>query len=374
MKVLIAGNLVNMGFEIAKSLRNKDVDACLLMPKFPHLHEDPKSMYPSLEEDGYPEWVITFDNHNKSFSWNNWKFQVIREMRKNYDAMIALTEFSIFAMFSGKPYAALSTGSDMRELSFENSLKGLLYRLSYKKARFVIWGEPDKKPLLKKLGIEKKAIFATAPRNIDFKPSLSVKKNNLENKLIIFHPVAQNWRLKQNDVFLRAFVNYCSQRKDVHLIISNRGPDIENAIKILQKNANGCFELVPLLNSEKMHYYYNLADVIVDQFGVGSIGMITVEAMKCAKPVILRLNEELFKNCYETIPPGIINVTTEQSILSVLNELASNKERCKELGKKNIEWVENNWDNDKLTDRYIRICKAIKENNLALVGTANKIE
>jgi len=49
------------------------------------------------------------------------------------------------------------------------------------------------------------------------------------------------------------------------------------------------FEFVPPLNTDDLQYYYNLADVIVDQFGIGSIGMITVEAMKCAKPVILEL-------------------------------------------------------------------------------------
>ena len=373
MKILVAGNLVNMGFEIAKAMREKNEDVYLLMPKFPRIHEDPKSLYPNLEEDGYPKWIITFDNHNKSLSWNNWKFQVIREMRKNYDVIIALTEFSIFAMFSGKPYAALSTGSDMRELSFEKSFKGLLYRLSYRIARFVIWGEPDKRPLLKKLGIEKKAIFATAPRNINFEPR-SVKKNNL-NKFIIFHPVSQNWKLKRNDIFLRAFVKLCDKRNDVYLILSERGHDIKKAKDILSKgNASNSYEFVPLLNSEKMYYYYNLADVVVDQFGAGSIGMIAVEAMKCAKAIILRLDEKLFKSCYKNIPEGIINTNTVEQVFYKLEKLLTKKKILEELGKKNKEWVEKNWDKSKLTERYIKICQAIKQNNLSVITIVDRIE
>ncbi len=374
MKILIAGNLANMGYEIAKAMRKKGADVKLLLPKFPNTYEDPKFMYPKLEQEGFPDWLVRYDNHERSFGLKNWKFQVIKEMRKKeYDVIIALTEFSIFAMFSGKPYGALSTGSDMRELPFERTLKGFLYRLSYKKARAVIWGEPDKFKLLKKLGVLKKSVFTTAPRNIDFKPQ-KVDRNNLKNKFVIFHPVAQDWRLKNNQKFLRAFKKLCDSYDNVHLIISRRGPDLEKAIKILSEGSSSKkFEFVPPLNTNDLQYYYNLADVIVDQFGIGSIGMITVEAMKCAKSVILELDHEAFSRCYKNVPDGLINVNSEDAIYNELKKLVENPNLCDKLGTKNKKWVEENWENDKLSDRYITICRAIKENNLTLVGDPIKL-
>lgn len=369
MKILIAGNLANMGYEIAKAMRKKGVDVKLLLPKYPKKYEDPKNMYPELEQEGFPDWLVRYDNYDRSFGLKNWKFQIIKEMRKKeYDVIIALTEFSIFAMFSGKPYGALSTGSDMRELSFERTLKGFLYRLSYKKARAVIWGEPDKFKLLKKLGILKKSVFTTAPRNIDYKPQ-KVERNDLKNKFVIFHPVSQDWRLKNNQKFLRAFKKLCDSREDVHLIISKRGHDLEKAAKILSEgSSSNKFEFVPPLNTNDLQYYYNLADVIVDQFGIGSIGMITVEAMKCAKPVILEIDHEAFNRCYSSIPDGLINVNSEDAIYNELSNLVENRNLCNEFGIKNMKWVEENWDNDKLSNRYIMICNAIQENNLTLVG------
>jgi len=374
MRILIAGNLANMGYEIAKAMRNKEMDVKLLLPKYPKIYQDPKFMYPQLEQEGYPNWLVRYDNHNRSLGWKNWKFQVIREMRKKeYDVIIALAEFSIFAMFSGKPYGALSTGSDMRELPFERTFKGFLYRLSYKKAKAVIWGEPDKFNLLKKLGISKKAVFATAPRNINFEPQ-KVERNDLKSKLVIFHPVAQNWRLKNNQKFLLAFKKLCDKRDDVYLIISRRGPDIEKAIKILSEgSASEKFEFVPPLNSKDLQYYFNLADVIVDQFGIGSIGMITVEAMKCAKPVILELDLESFNRCYKNSPEGLINVNSEDDILNELNNLAEKRNLCVELGIKNKKWIQENWDNEKLSSRYIMICKAIIQNDLTLVGNPTRL-
>src|SRR5689334_12016058 len=100
MRVLIAGNLANMGYEIANAMRKKNIDVKLLLPKFPLKSEDPKFLYPDLEVGGYPEWLVRFDKQKKGLL-NNWKFQIIKEMRKKeYDLVIALTEFSIFALFS----------------------------------------------------------------------------------------------------------------------------------------------------------------------------------------------------------------------------------------------------------------------------------
>jgi len=197
---------------------------------------------------------------------------------------------------------------------------------------------------------------------------------NLKNKFVIFHPVAQDWRLKNNQKFLHAFKKLCESYDDVHLIISRRGPDLEKAIKILsQGSSSKKFEFVPPLNTDDLQYYYNLADVIVDQFGIGSIGMITVEAMECAKPVILELDHEAFSRCYKNIPNGLINVNSEDSIYNELKKLVENPNLCDDLGTKNKKWVEENWDNGKLSDRYIMICKAIKENDLTLVGDPIKL-
>ena len=373
MRVLVAGNLANMGFEIVKALRMKNIDANLLLPKYSHQSSDPKFMYPDLKKTGYPKWVVTYDNNKRGFGLSNWKVQVIKEMRNNYDVIIALTEFSIFSMLSGKPYGALSTGSDMRELAFEKTLKGFLYRLSYKFSRLIIWGEPDKFELVKKLGLEKKSIFCTAPRNINFQTQ-KIQNDDLKGKFVIFHPTSQHWRIKGNDRFLEAYEKLCSETDDVYLIISERGPDLEKAKEILGNgNAKNNYKFVPSLDVNQMEYYYNLCDAVVDQFGIGSMGMITVESMKYAKPVILELDEKSFRECYHDPPHSLISVNSSDQIYVELKKLIANPKLCKDIGIKNKEWVDKNWDVKKLTNRYIEICEAIKQNNLEIIKERIKI-
>jgi glycosyltransferase involved in cell wall biosynthesis len=360
MKILIVGNLANMGYELANVLNQNGIETKLLLPEFPDYTQDPKSMYPELEENGYPGWLVRFDNKNREIGCNNWKFQVIREMRKKgYDIILALTEFPIFAIFSGKPFVAISTGSDMRELIFKNSLRGVLLRLAYKKAEKVLWSEPDKLPLLEKLNITKKAIFLPIPRNSNIFPQ-KIDKGDLKDKFIILHPTAQDWRIKRNREFILAYDRLCAVRDDIHLIISDRGPDIIEAKKILSSGyARNKFDTIPPLPSAKLQYYYNLADLVVDQFGVGSFGMIAVEAMKCAKPVLMKLHEQLVMKCYKEVPSGIINADTEDEIVKELQKIVANKDLSIELGQKNKKWIERHLDSGILTKKYIEILENI---------------
>lgn len=361
MKILIAGNLANMGYEIAKSLRNYGIDAWLLMPKTPFVSEDPKTIFPELVKSGYPKWIVFFDKQERKFNRNNWKIQLIKEMRKkSYDGIIALTEFSIFATFSGKPYASYSTGNDMRELAFEKSIKGLLYRLSYKKAKLIIWGEPYKKPLLKKLKIEKKAFFATVPRTINL---LSQENSNekYHDRFTIFHPTAQDWNYKNNKIFLEAFIKICNKHSKIHLILSERGPNIDEAKKLLSSSTStkDKYEFVPWLNLNELKNYYNQADLIVDQFGVGSFGMITVESMSIGKPVMLKINEDLFNEFYPAKPLGLLNVDSEEKIIYYLEKLIQDKNFRIKCSEENKEWIKSNWSIKTLTERWVLICKKL---------------
>jgi len=367
MKILVVGNLANLGFELTKSLRNFGINAWLLMPKNPSASEDPSSIFPEFKEKGYPEWIIFFDKNERKFNMKNWKIQVINEMReKSYEGIIALTEFSIFAMFSGKPYAASSTGNDMRELAFEKSIKGFLLRLSYKKAKLVIWGEPYKKPLLKTLKIEKKAVFATTPRTVIFNSENNLTfeqklNHNLKNKFVIFHPTAQDWNYKNNRIFLEAFVEICKNHSDVFLILSERGPNIEEAKKILisSPDTKNKYEFMPWLNFEELQAFSKKSDLIADQFGVGSFGMITVENMFLGKPIMLRINEKLFNEFYPKKPVGLLNVDNKEKIVSYIEKLIQDKDFCKKCCEENKKWVNQNWNNEILTKKWIEICKKI---------------
>ena len=145
--------MANLAYVITKQLRKTNVEAELFMEKNPIPIADPLVFDPSLHGK-YPEWIYFFDKSKSS-----WKLQVIKKMRdKKYDLLHAYVEFPIFANFSSKPLIAQTQGSDLRELSQSNSLKGFLLRRAYHKAKTILFYQPDYYPILKKMDL-KKEIF-----------------------------------------------------------------------------------------------------------------------------------------------------------------------------------------------------------------------
>ena len=71
--------------------------------------------------------------------------------------------------------------------------------------------------------------------------------------------------------------------------------------------------------------YYNAADVVLDQFVLGSWGTSTPEAMACGKPVITFYKQDYILRAFGEEPP-ILNSFTEDDIYSNLLKLAQEPE------------------------------------------------
>src|SRR5213593_1025734 len=84
--------------------------------------------------------------------------------------------------------------------------------------------------------------------------------------------------------------------------------------------------------------YYNAADVVLDQFTLGSWGTSTPEAMACEKPVLMFYKKDYIIRSFGEEPP-ILNSFTEDEIYSNLIKITRNREFAIELGKKSREWI-----------------------------------
>jgi len=202
MNILIAGNMANLGYAVAKELRKNGLNTTLLMNKNPKSFKpsisDPLIYDPSLKGN-YPDWIIFYDTSRRF-----WYFDIIKEMRKSkYHLIQANVELPIFAYFSQTPFLVQTQGSDLRELAFSNSLRGFLLRHAYKKAKILLHSSPDFFSLFPKLGLQND-LFLPIPLNHYFFSPQNFAKDSQEN-FVIFHPTNLEWRLKGNDIFIKGF-------------------------------------------------------------------------------------------------------------------------------------------------------------------------
>jgi len=332
MKILLAGNMANLGYMTAKQLKKCGIDVTLLMEKNPILISDPIKNDKSLEGK-FPEWIKFFDLSSKT-----WPLDIIKEMRKkNYDIIHAFVELPMFTLFSQKSLVVQTQGSDLRELAFTKSIKGFMLRRAYKKCRVLLHSSPDYFPLIPKLGI-KNDVFLPIPVDYNyFSPSPISHKQRKE--LIVFHPSNLDWRLKGNNIFIEGFAKFVTKNHYAKLIIIDRGidskrtHDLVNSLKI-----DNNVEFIPgPLNHQQLLQYYQSSDVIADQFIVPCIGAIGLETLSCGKSLITHCPNNAYKDNYTNEPP-LLNASTSNEVFVALEKLEKSQFR-EDLGLQARLWI-----------------------------------
>ena len=358
MRILQAG-YVAFGYVMAKELRKKGIESDLLVPKQLILGKDgfsndPKSLDPSLGNT-FPKWIHFYD-----LDKTGWQFSVINRMRK-YDLIHANMELPIFAMFSNKHYIAQSIGDDLRELAFSKSMKGYLIRNSYRRAKAFIYSWPPHLPFVRKLKLQNAMYIPWAWDTSIFGKEVK-KRNENSEVLTIFHPLAQNWKMKGNEKFLKAFVRLCKEDKDVFLYYVDWGVDSQKAKKLFfHPKVKERIEIIQgPISREKMKEYMDKSDILADQFNSGSFTRTGMEAMVYGIPLLVNLDEEIFIELHGDCPP-VISTKSDQ-VYQKLNELINSKEPLKNIGKKAREWAQKNYDLTSIIERYIEVYEKIVKN------------
>jgi len=354
MRILQAGN-ANFGYVMARELRKKGFEVDLLIPKqmiagtITQIN-DPLNYDKDLEY--YPEWVYDYDRNKTSKI-----FHIIRLMRK-YDLIHAYNTLPIHAMLSGKPYLAQSGGDDLRKTAFRKTTQGFFLKTAYKKANQFVYVWPIHKPYVERLGI-KNAIFL--PRIWDTKNF--IRKNVKEDgkkSLTIFFPTMEDWGIKGNDKFLKAFVKLCKEDCDVFLYYVDWGKDSEKAKELLNlpKVKEKTKIIQGPISRKEMTHYMEKSDIIADQFNSGSFTRLGIESFIFGIPLLINLDENLHANLHGEAPP-IINGKNEEEIYSKLKELVHSSEVLDEIGRKAHEWGIKHFDLKKNIEKYIQIYENI---------------
>jgi len=258
--------------------------------------------------------------------------------KKEFDLIHAYVELPIFAYLSRRTFIANTQGSDFRELAFSNSVRGFLLRRSYRKAKVVLFFQPDHLPLFKKLNLKNGIFIPPSWDTSFFKPDES-SRNEFGDNFIIFHPANLEWRLKGNDILIKGFAKFVKDKPNSILIIVVRGIDSKKTHDLIKKLAieeNVKFIPGPL-NSTDLLRYYNSVDVVADQFALGALGSIGWETFSCAKPLLAYINEEQYNQVYGESPP-MANASTPSMVSQQLHKLLDKNFR-KELGRKSRSWI-----------------------------------
>src|SRR5207248_10054753 len=94
------------------------------------------------------------------------------------------------------------------------------------------------------------------------------------------------------------------------------------------------------------------ADVVLDQFEIGTFGAIAPEAMACGATVLMAFEPEIHRWCFEELPP-VVAVRTAEEIGSALTRLARDDPERQRLGREGRAWVERHHSWRLVVDRQL---------------------
>lgn len=362
-RILILGNMANDGYSVAKELVKLHKDTTLAVN-----NTDFGMSMPQWEENEYeqtvdpfhttasnlkqkwksPKWVRYFD-FEYTFRYKRLHKRMInslkvRKLIREHDIVEAHVPFSIEAMFSGIPYVSYDAGW-IRAFEHRRNKGDLLGEMAYNRAKALMITNPDTlriTDILKTLHPKKVVFTPFAIDSNHYKP-LNKKQCRFDfindNDFIIFNPSRQVWNLKGNDMLFYAFARFLKIHPNSKLIAVLWSTDIQKSLQLVYDlGIADKVVWIPPVSKPTLIKLYNIADVVTDQFILGSWGTTTPEAMSCGKPVLMYYNSTYINRVFHSKPP-IINCKTSDEIYNGLNFLVENPEIKEKIGNESREWI-----------------------------------
>jgi len=394
MRILILGNMANDGYAAAKGMRKKNVDVNLAvnisdfgmaLPEWEdgNISEniDPYSFSFSKTKKLWkaPDWIHYFDFKNRLSK----EFHLLEKLKaridlirmiRGYDIVETHFPYTIYAQFSGISYVPYDAGA-IREFPYHNDFYYKLGKRSYRKAKKILFTNPDTIPMFQKEKYIEKGKLEFVPFAIDPDKYKPVDASDLKTALLqknedflIFSPSRQHWQKyngKGNEKMIRAFAKFVKNFPNSRWVIPKWGLDV-NKSEVLIKSLK-IEEKITWINplpKNKLIKYYNAADVVIDQAELGGWGTSTPEAMSCGTPTITswagkdRKNEADVVSCFGGSPPVLHGYYVDE-IFNNLLELRKDEEYRKHLGGKCREWVKKTHNPDLVAQKHLEVLEKV---------------
>ncbi|MEM4406534.1 MAG: glycosyltransferase family 4 protein [Candidatus Methanomethylicaceae archaeon] len=310
----------------------------------------------SLRRRGLPE--LDFAQACQYFDIYRWE-----KIIAGYDIVqvCGLDAIHCLLEYPRKTYIVYDIGGPLRSQVWKDSPLDTLLRAAYKNADGVIITNPDTRESAERLGIKNYTFIPSPVDEAKFCPGESRLRKELEAKygqniVVLFAPGRHDWEVKGTDKILKAFTRLKKQAQvKVILIAVEWAKDALKAREFAEKENLGSDILwIRPLNRTALVDYYRAADVVLDQFVLGTYGKAAREAMACAKPVIGYFVPELHKWCHSEMPP-FCSAQDEEGIYMWLINLVHDPQLRQEYGQRSRRWIEkyNGWE--QVASSYINL-------------------
>jgi len=273
-------------------------------------------------------WSKTF-----GIAYNIW-----RTKADIYHVHYLLQDCYIAAKLGKKPLVGHAHGSDLRT-TINHPLWGRIVRYNLRKCDKVIVSTPDILGAAKKF--REDAIYL--PNPVDTELFYPKPASPHERKRVLIASDS-NWDVKGTDIAIRALSRI---KEKVEVSIIAYGKDLEKTLA-LASSLGLTVKVLPKVPHERLNRYYWDSDVVIDRFKLGSLGMVSLEAIACGRPVVAYVSSKYPE--YKDFP--LKDVCNEEEIAEAV--LSSD-----DLWEAEYEYVKRNHDPKAVANTIMEIYKSL---------------
>ncbi|MFS2013644.1 hypothetical protein ACCD06_27885 [Azospirillum sp. CT11-132] len=161
------------------------------------------------------------------------------------------------------------------------------------------------------------------------------------DELVFFMASRIEEKWKKSSLFIDAFSDFIRQGGKATLVTTGWGADFDALRHRLSGDpllASKVILLDKCYGKPRLFDLFAAADIIVDQFAVGSLGSVSFEALCLGRPVLTYLAP--FNLAGYVSPPPILNAGTRADILHRLQECADCPKRLEPIGRASADWFQ----------------------------------
>jgi glycosyltransferase involved in cell wall biosynthesis len=263
-----------------------------------------------------------------------------------YHVHYLLQDCYLALKFGKRPVLGHAHGSDLRA-SLQHPIWGRLVRHNLKNCDKVIVSTPDVLDTARRFRID--ADYLPNPVDTKLFCPKPLQENKKKRVLIASD---SNWKVKGTDVAIKALSKI---EHEVEVSIIAHGADFEKTI-LLASSLGLKLSILPKIPHERLGEYYWSADVVIDRFKLGSLGMISLEAIACGRPVVTYVSSEFSE--YADFP--LKDIDSEEEIAVAIQKADVN------LWEKEYNYLTKEHEINILVERLLKIYQNMSELAMSL--------
>jgi glycosyltransferase involved in cell wall biosynthesis len=210
-------------------------------------------------------------------------YKILKAKGDVYHVHYLLQDCYMAARLGKRPLIGHAHGSDLR-VSLNHPVWGRIVRHNLKNCDGILVSTPDVLSIAKQFRSNAEYL----PNPVD--TELFYRKPDVphDGKKRVLIASDSNWMVKGTDITIRAL----SEIKDeVEVSIIGYGVDFGRTVA-LASSLGLRLNVLPKVPHNRLNEYYWSADVVIDRFKLGSLGMVSLEAIACGRPVITYVSSE----------------------------------------------------------------------------------